>query len=154
MMSAQDIIDLCEANWDAHKFDCSGFVKAVAAALQISTFAPDDDANVIVDKLHATTSWNALTPGDGVAAKAQADAGSFVIAGLKGADQISPDPRGHVVVVVTGPLDSTHHEYPTAYWGSLGGRESPNPKLCLAGRRRDKVAYFVNSMGAICSTIR
>ncbi len=59
--------------------------------------------------------WTPLTPGDGAAAKNQADAGLLVIAGLKGADQANPDPHGHVVVVVSGPLD---RQYPTAYWSN------------------------------------
>lgn len=146
-MDPQHIIALCDANWDANKSDCSGFVKAVANALQVSTFAPGDDANSIVDKLHAATDWVALAPGDGPAAKAQADAGWFVIAGLKGSNQISPDPHGHVVVIVTGPLDSIHGEYPTAYWGRLGGVGAKAQTINWAWRAgdRDQVAYFAKS---------
>lgn len=146
-MDPQHIIALCDANWDANKSDCSGFVKAVANALQVSTFAPGDDANSIVDKLHAATDWVALTPGDGPAAKAQADAGWFVIAGLKGSNQTNPDPHGHVVVIVTGPLDSIHGEYPTAYWGRLGGVGAKAQTINWAWRAgdRDQVAYFAKS---------
>ena len=147
-MNPQTIINICEANWDAHKFDCSGFVKAVATALQISTFTPDDDANDIVNKLHAAGDWVALTPGDGAAAKAQADAGLLVVAGLKGSDQINPDVHGHVVIVVTGPLDPTHHQYPTAYWGSLAGHPAKAETINYAWRAgdRDKVGYFAKSL--------
>src|SRR5262249_16246808 len=120
-MDPQRIIDVCRTNWEAHKSDCSGSVKAVCAALGVGTFAASDNADVIVDKLHAATDWTARTSGDGATAKAKADAGLLVIAGLKGADQVQPDPHGHVVVVVTGPLDPSHGKYPTAYWGKLGG---------------------------------
>jgi hypothetical protein len=119
-MDPRHIIDVCEANWDAHRSDCSGFVKAVAAALAVDTFTDVDNADAIVDKLRAAASWTPLRSGDGAEAKAMADAGQFVIGGLKGSDQLNPDQHGHVVVVVTGPLDSSHGEYPTAYWGKLG----------------------------------
>src|SRR6202034_2574503 len=36
MTTAQDIIDACEAEWDAHQSDCSGFAKAVAARLGVT----------------------------------------------------------------------------------------------------------------------
>jgi hypothetical protein len=32
---ANDIIEVCKAQWPAHKDDCSGFVKAVAAAFKV-----------------------------------------------------------------------------------------------------------------------
>lgn len=147
-MDPQRIIAVCEANWEAHKSDCSGFVKAVAGALGVDTFASDDDANAIVEKLHDAPDWAALTPGDGAAAKAQADAGRLVVAGLKGADQVQPDAHGHTVIVVSGPLDSTHNEYPTAYWGSLGGVGAEAQTLNYAWREgdRDRVGYFAKSL--------
>jgi hypothetical protein len=149
-MDPQQIIRLCEANWDAHKFDCSGFVKAVANALRVTTFTPGDNANDLVDKLHAADDWIALAPGDGAAAKAQADGGSLVIAGMKGADQTFPDQHGHVVVVVTGPLDSGHHAYPMAYWGSLAGNPQKHMPINFAWRAtdRDRVAYFAKHLNA------
>ncbi|MGO9517973.1 MAG: hypothetical protein ACLPND_13085 [Candidatus Korobacteraceae bacterium] len=147
-MDPQQIIAVCEANWDAHKFDCSGFVKAVATALNVTTFTPDDNANDIVDKLHAAGDWVALPTGDGAAAKEQADAGLLVIAGLEGADQVIPDEHGHVVVVVTGPLDAAHHQYPTAYWGSLAGHPAKAQTINFAWRAvdRDKVGYFAKAV--------
>jgi hypothetical protein len=149
-MDPQQIVRLCEANWDVHKYDCSGFVKAVANALRITTFTPIDNANDIVNKLHAAGDWVALTPGDGAEAKARADAGALVIAGMKGADQTIPDQHGHVVVVVAGPLDSVHHAYPMAYWGSLAGAPYKNTSLAYAWRAgdRDRVAYFAKELSA------
>jgi hypothetical protein len=147
-MDANQIIEVCEANWDAHKSDCSGFVKAVVAALGLSTFVPSDDANTIVSKLSTATDWAAITPGDGLEAKAQADAGLLVIAGLKGSDQVNQEPHGHVVVVVTGPLDSGHSKYPTAYWGKLGGVGAKAETINWAWRAvdRDNVSYFAKSL--------
>jgi hypothetical protein len=52
-MSPQQVVSICEANWEAHKSDCSGFVKAVSAALGITTFNPDDNADSIMEKLRA-----------------------------------------------------------------------------------------------------
>jgi hypothetical protein len=35
-MTADDIIHACESEWEAHKDDCSGFVKAVAVDCRFS----------------------------------------------------------------------------------------------------------------------
>jgi len=148
-MDPHQIIRICEANWEAHKADCSGFVKAVSAALGVTTFHPDDNADSIMDKLRAGNDWTALTVGDGRTAKDRADAGQLVIAGLKGAEQVQPDPHGHVVVVVTGPLDAAHGQYPTAYWGRLGSVGAKNQSLNFAWRAgdRDNVGYFTKALG-------
>ena len=106
----QQIIDACEANYAAHIGDCSGFAHAVAQALGITL---EGMANAMVDHIQGEP-WTVLA--DGMAAKAQADAGFFVIGAKKDA------PHGHVVVVVQGPL--AHEKYPTAYWGSLAGHPS------------------------------
>lgn len=110
---AKKIIDACEDEWPANKSDCSGFVKDVAAALGVSL---SGQANDIVDQITGPE-WTKLT--DGKAAKQAADEGKFVIGGLKGSDQQTPSAHGHVVVVVSGPL--AKNQYPTAYWGTLGG---------------------------------
>jgi len=150
-MDPQRIIEICEANWEAHKSDCSGFVKAVTGTLGVTTFGPTDSADSIVDKLAAAGDWTDLSPGSGKDAKAQADAGSLVIAGLKGADQAQPAANGHVVVVVTGPLDPTHAAYPTAYWGRLGGVGAKAETVNYAWRvaDRDRVAYFAKSLDQV-----
>jgi len=143
-MSPQQIIAVCEANWEAHKSDCSGFVKAVSSVLRVTTFHPDDNADSIMDKLRAGSGWTALGVGNGSAAKAQADAGLLVVAGLKGAEQVQPDPHGHVVVVVAGALDAAHGRYPMAYWGRLGSVGAKNQSTNFAWRAgdRDQVGYF------------
>jgi hypothetical protein len=107
----QQIIRACEAQFQNHIADCSGFAKAVAAGLGINLTGM---ANDIVDQIQAAP-WVLLA--DGAAAKAQADAGHFVIGGLK------DNPHGHVVIVVQGPLDPSHGKYPTAYWGSIRGAQ-------------------------------
>jgi hypothetical protein len=147
-MEPQHIIDACETNWEAHKSDCSGFVKAVALTLAVETFNAGDNADAIVDRLVAAPDWTALGPGDGSAAKAQADAGQLVIGAMKGRDQVNPDAHGHVVVVVTGPFDAAHGEYPTAYWGKLGGIGAKAQTINFAWRAgdRERVAYFAKSL--------
>ena len=110
---AKKVIDVCEDEWPANKGDCSGFVKDVAASLGVSL---SGQANDIVDQI-AGPGWTKLT--DGKAAKQAADEGKFVVGGLKGSDQQTPSAHGHVVVVVAGPL--AKDQYPTAYWGTLGG---------------------------------
>ena len=127
----QQIINACEAEFQNHIDDCSGFAKAVAGDLGITLTGM---ANDIVDQIQ-TSSWTLLA--DGIAAKAQADAGNFVIGGLK------DNPHGHVVVVVQGPIDPTHGKYPTAYWGSLARKPGKNKTVNWAwdAAERDNVIY-------------
>ena len=125
----QNIIDTCEAHFDAYSHDCSGFLKAVAGSLGIAITGMADD---IVDAIHSAP-WTPLP--DGIAAKAQADQGFFVVGGLK------DTPHGHVVVVVQGPL--AHGKYPTGYWGRLGATGMKNTTINWAWNAtdRDKVSY-------------
>ncbi len=125
----QNIIDTCEAHFDAYSHDCSGFLKAVAGSLGIAITGMADD---IVDAIHSSP-WTPLP--DGIAAKAQADQGFFVVGGLK------DTPHGHVVVVVQGPL--SHDKYPTGYWGRLGATGMKNATINWAWNAtdRDKVSY-------------
>jgi hypothetical protein len=111
----QQIIDACEAHFQANIHDCSGFAKAVAGALGINLLS--GMANDIVDEIQ-NAPWTVLA--DGIAAKARAEAGCLVIGAKK------DDPHGHVVVVVPGPL--AHEKYPAAYWGSLAGHPSEIPE--------------------------
>jgi hypothetical protein len=106
--------EACKACFAAHKNDCSGFAKAVAARLGVPLSGL---ANDIVDRIMAGGRWTPLE--DGVAAAESAEAGKFVIGGLKGSEQSHPSAHGHVVVVVGRPL--AREAYPSAYWGRLGG---------------------------------
>ena len=130
----QQIINACEAKFEANKADCSGFAKAVAGDLRITLLS--GVANDIVDEIQ-NAPWTVLA--DGIAAKTQADAGFFVIGAKK------DDPHGHVVVVVQGPLDGTHQKYPRAYWGSLAGKPSVIPdntvNYAWSATERDQVIY-------------
>jgi len=109
--------DACEACFEDHQHDCSGFVRAVGAALDVTIAG---QANDIVNALRAGDPWRPLA--DGIAAAASAAAGKLVVGGLRGDEQASPSEHGHVVVVVTGPL--AHGRCPSAYWGRLGGEGS------------------------------
>jgi len=137
MTTGQDIIDACEAEWDAHESDCSGFAKAVGIRLGVTLTGMADD---IVDEIQQAP-WTPVA--DGPAAAAQAAQGRFVIAGLKGQDQQAPDPHGHVVVIVQGQL--AQGLYPTAYWGRLGGVGKKDTTLNWAWRQgdRDHIVYGV-----------
>jgi hypothetical protein len=145
-MDPQDIIDVCSASFEANKSACNAFVEAVSTELGVTLFSADDLANAMVDKLRAAADWTKLA--DGAAAKAQADAGWLVIGGLKGSDEVPPVEHGHVVVVVSGPLDPTHNKYPRAYWGKLGGVGAENQTVNFAWNPacRDLVEYFGNSL--------
>jgi hypothetical protein len=101
-----------------------------------------------MDKLRVGSDWTALGVGSGAAAKAQADAGLLVVGGLKGSEQVQPDSHGHVVVVVAGPLDTAHGQYPAAYWGRLGSVGEKNQSVNFAWRAgdRDQVGYFAKAV--------
>ena len=145
-MDPQRIIDVCNANFAANEAACNRFLDAVAQALGVTLFSASDLADDMVDKLRAAPDWSKLA--DGVAAKTQADAGWLVAGGLKGGDQTPPALHGHVVVVVSGPLDPAHNKYPTAYWGKLGGGGAENRTVNWAWNQndRDRVEYFGKSL--------
>jgi hypothetical protein len=125
----KDIKAACERHWEAHKNDCSGFVKAVANELNIPLTGL---ANDIVDQIQLSP-WKVLK--DGKEADSEARAGEFVIAGLKDA------PNGHVAIIVPGEL--AHDKYPTGYWGHLGSVGYKNTTINYSWNsvERDKVIY-------------
>ena len=133
--------DACEACFDAHKNDCSGFARAVAEQLGVTLVGLADQ---IVDTLRGGGEWTPLD--DGVAAAASARDGKLVVAGLKGSEQAHPDAHGHVVVVVDGPL--AHDKYPSAYWGRLGGVGDKDKTINWAWTAddRDKVSYAAHDI--------
>lgn len=137
---AKKIIDVCEDEWPSNKGDCSGFVKDVAASLGVSL---SGQANDIVDQI-AGPGWTKLA--DGKAAKKAADEGKFVVGGLKGSDQQTPSAHGHVVVVVSGPL--AKDQYPTAYWGTLGGvgERAKTTNWAWKATDRDSVTFAFQSL--------
>jgi hypothetical protein len=140
--NADRVITACEGEWPANKSDCSGFVKDVAAELGVTLTGNADN---IVDEIQKAD-WRTL--GRGVEAKAAADKGEFVIAGLKSSDHDQQRGHGHVAVVVSGPLDPAYHKYPTAYWGSLGSVGEKAKTLNWAWRKsdRDRVIYAARSI--------
>ncbi len=143
MATAQDIIDACEAEWDAHQSDCSGFARAVATRLGVTltvgwpTISLGEIRRGAVVAGHGRASTRAAASG--------CAQGRFVVANLNGADQQVPDPaHGHVVVVVQVPL--AHDALSdAAYWGQLGGVGKKDMTLNWAWREgdRDKVVYGV-----------
>lgn len=132
---ADEIVDACEAEWDAHKDDCSAFVRAVMGRLGIGL---DGNANQIVDTIRAGQPWQPLQNGP-VSAEAAA-AGKLVLAGLRGDEQQNHSNHGHVVVIVAGPL--AHNRYPTAYWGRLGGGGAKYETINWAWRENDRDRVF------------
>jgi hypothetical protein len=103
-------------------------------------------ANEIVDTIRGGNGWAPL-PNGAAAAKSAAD-GKLVIGGLKGSEQTHPDLHGHLVVVVDGQLAPTHHAYPKAYWGKLGGRGAKNEWTNWAWNEgdRDRVSYAAHDI--------
>lgn len=134
---AQKIIQTCEAVFNANSNNCSGFAKAVSTTFDIELSGLADE---IVDEIK-TGEWVRIN--NGTDAKSKADDGWLVIGGLKGHDNNPPQSHGHVVVVVSGPLDGAHHKYPTAYWGKLGsiGKKNTPVNFAWNSASRDKVIY-------------
>jgi len=124
--------EICEEEWDGHKADCSGFVKAVAHRLGLLL---SGQANDIMR--HLRSNWNRAAHGKDASEKAAA--GWLVVAGLEAR------PNGHVVVVVPGPLN--RGKYPTAYWGRLGRSGSKNQTINWSWSQSDieMVAYYYTS---------
>ena len=133
---ADQVKEACEACFDAHAGDCSGFARAVAGQVGVPLQGLADQ---IIDTIRGANGWRPLR--DGIAAAQSATAGKLVIGGLKGSEQANPDPHGHVVVVVTGPL--AHNAYPSAYWGRLGGNGAKDKTINWAwtAEDRDRVSY-------------
>jgi hypothetical protein len=126
---ADRILAVCEAHWEPHKNNCSGFVRAVAADLGIHLVG---QANKIVE--FVGKHWREAE--DGVAAAKLAADGKFVLAGL------ADEPNGHIVVVVKGGLD--RNRYPHAYWGTQGGigRRNETTNWSWGPGDRDDVGYY------------
>ena len=145
--------EACEAEFAAHSGDCSGFARAVAEQLGVALTGL---ANDIVDTIRAGPPWTALD--DGVAAAQAAGAGRLVIGGLRGDEQASPDPHGHVVVVVATTPGQTlaHGKYPFAYWGKLGGMGAKDQTTNFAWNAadRDKVTYAAHDIPPSNATAR
>jgi hypothetical protein len=133
---ADRVKEACEACFDDHANDCSGFARAVASQLGIQLHGLADQ---IVDTIRGGNDWRPLR--NGIAAAESAAAGKLVIGGLKGSEQFKPDPHGHVAIVVVGPL--AHDAYPSAYWGRLGGGGAKDKTINWAWRAedRDRVSY-------------
>ncbi len=137
------VSDACRECFAAHRDDCSGFAKAVAALLGVPLAG---DADEITQTLRGGGAWTKLA--DGVAAQAEAAAGKFVVGGLKGSEQRPQNAHGHVVVVVAGAL--AHGAYPPAWWGSLGGTpgQDETTNLAWTPADRDRVTYAAATIPA------
>jgi hypothetical protein len=138
-MDRASIVAACEACFTAHRNDCSGFARTVGARVDVPLAGL---ANDIVNTLRAGGQWQTLA--NGIEANKQAEAGAFVIGGMRGDEQVNHDIHGHVVVVVGGaPL--AHGRYPAGWWGSLGGHPGQNETVNYAWTEadRDRVTYAV-----------
>lgn len=128
---AYPIVAIAERNWDAHKSDCSGFVRAVAQAAGVPLGGL---ANHLVDYWNADPGWLKLG-NDSRRASTLAAQGYLVVAGRKEAG------HGHVVIIVPG-----RDTYGNAigYWGRLGGVGFKDKGLNFAWKHADlkTVQYF------------
>ncbi len=131
-MAARSVGEFCEACFDAHKSDCSGFARAVANELKVPLQGLADE---IVETLRTGQGW-ALLP-NGVVAAQSARNGKLVIAGLKGSEQAHPDPHG-----------LAHDAFPSAYWGRLGGTGAKDKTINWAWTTddRDRVSYAAHHL--------
>jgi hypothetical protein len=142
--NADKVVKACKDKWPSAKGSCNGFVNAVTTEFGVSL---PGTADQILDRVEAAGSgWKMLT--DGVAAKAAAEQGKLVVAGLRSTDFSTPNQHGHVVIVVPGAMNPGGWA-PAAYWGSIdptiaskGGSGSPL-SLCFreADGKSDKFVY-------------
>lgn len=145
------IVAACEAAFKdpSNQKDCNLYVKAVANLIGDSTFGAGHNADTMIDDMANSSAWAALGA-DGVRAKADADAGRFVIAGLKSGDHKPPRKHGHVAVVITGQL--AQKKYPLACWGSLSDPPGPALKETINfawnASDRDNILYFSTELTA------
>jgi hypothetical protein len=144
VMAGDRVREACEACFEAHMADSSGFARAVADELGVTLQGLADQ---IVETLRSGAGWTPLM--DGRAAAQSAEAGQLVIAGLKGSEQTHPDAHGHVVVVVGEPL--AHGAYPSAYWGRLGGVGARDQTINWAWTTddRDHISYAAHDIHGI-----
>ena len=122
-MSSDPIIASCEAEWEAWKTDCSGFVKAVAKRHDVYLFG---NANQLVDFMQACPEWRSLE-NDGHLASQLAREGYLVVAGLKKRG------HGHVAIIVKSGSIS----YPVGYWGRLGSVGKKNTGINFSWNKSD-----------------
>ena len=126
------VIRLCETLWGEgdYKQNCSGFVKAVAAELQIQL---SGRANEIYEQIQKApwTSWGEGNHGAVVAGTTVSE-GKFVV-------WASQDfPSGHVAIVVDYSNKSRRAK---AYWGRL-----PDPRLSEEDRSKVTGKRYANSI--------
>lgn len=135
MVSALDIVEFCDKEWELNQKNCSGFVRAVAKHCNI---ALEGKADQIVETITGA-GWVQLA--DGIEAKNKADAGWFVVGGQKGSEHDPKHIDGHVAVIVSGPLKDG--KYPRGYWGSEDGIGAKNTSITESWntRSRDRVHY-------------
>ena len=128
--SRYPIFAICEKDWEAHKSDCSGYVRAVAHDLGVPLSGL---ANQLVDHWNKGGGWMKLSgPLD---ASIKATQGYLVVAGKK------EKGHGHVVVVVPG--HSSHNDA-MGYWGMLHHVGKKDQGLGWAWKRSElkSVSYF------------
>jgi hypothetical protein len=134
-ITRETILAACRRYYSAHRDDCAAFLRAVAADLG---FSLTGNADALVAEL--SRSWTRLTREQAIAA---AEAGQFVVVGLRSRDFNPPGNHGHVGVVVPGPL--RHGLYPPVWCGSIGHVPSSG-NLSVSGiwrvADRNRVLYF------------
>lgn len=131
------IIKACEKHWNAHRSNCSGFVKAVAKEIDILFPHPEMNANQIIDYISSWSTGSWWEIGSSKEAGTRADEGYFVLACLKS------EPNGHVAIVTSGHQPA-HDKYPRGYWGSLNsvGKKNETMNYSFNKNDRDKATYF------------
>jgi cell wall-associated NlpC family hydrolase len=136
-MTSDDIVSACDANFAEHSKDCSGFVRAVTAALG---YTLEGDADAIMD--YIKENW--VQSGSGAEAASFAGEGTLVIAGLRSDEHTPARNHGHVAIVVPGDL--YRDKYPLVWCGSLGSAQSQGDKSVgevWNKTDRDHVTYWM-----------
>ena len=130
------IAKACEKHWNAHKANCSGFVKAVA--VEIGIFLPNEQANPIIKHISEWTRASWWKIGSPKEAGVLAEEGYFVLACL------TLEPNGHVAVVTSG-YKAGKGIYPRGYWGTYQAVGKKNETMNYSFRMElyeHKMSYY------------
>ncbi|HVH13845.1 MAG TPA: hypothetical protein VM759_12375 [Longimicrobium sp.] len=131
------------------KNNCSGFVRMVAARLQIKLEGQQADDQLEYMQRH----WIRLK--DGTHALQMASQRFFVVGGLKSTEYDPPRSNGHVAVVQpltstqlpVGPEDMYRGKYPYVWGGDIGGeymtRGDRSMGEIINRKVRDNVRYYM-----------
>ena len=138
---------------NGNEYNCSGFVRDVAAGIGVKIVGENADAQLDFMDRHWVRIKTALE------ATVLASRGFLVVAGVKSSDYNPPRKHGHVVIVrpvsKKGAVDSSdldRGKYPRVWGGDIGRKYMSQGELSIGNMLRkevrDTVRYYAPSITA------